>query len=262
MDPEVRIDNEPSIKLNLKVGEEHSWVRLSSVWGSFTHQTGLSVTGGTQGEFHCPHCREHLNVKHTCDRCSASLVELFLNIGGKVHVCSRKGCPKHSIEVENVKDFLRIADNRFALGATANEQPVADFKLKGTVTRRVHLDTYCPHCDHGLEQEGVMRLKVVNASGEEGSLDLSPYMNVYMHRSDVELFDGLEVQDLICPHCDHTLMNQDRCCTNCNAAAAVIHIKAMGKTVVYDICGRKGCTSHCLSDKDLQLILLEDSDEW
>jgi hypothetical protein len=36
MDSKVTLDNEPSIKVDIKVDGEKSWLRLSSVWGRYT----------------------------------------------------------------------------------------------------------------------------------------------------------------------------------------------------------------------------------
>ncbi|MFH1223729.1 MAG: hypothetical protein V1647_05245, partial [Pseudomonadota bacterium] len=115
MDNAVTIDNEPSIKMDIKLKGETSWVRLSAVWGSYNIQSERKLNSGDIAEFLCPHCHKLLNIQQKCESCGAPKVEMNLNSGGSITVCSKRGCKKHAIEIDNVKDFLRIAEEQYNL---------------------------------------------------------------------------------------------------------------------------------------------------
>jgi hypothetical protein len=263
MDSKVTLDNEPSIKVDIKVDGEKSWLRLSSVWGSYTIEAEKRIKKGDIAEFYCPHCSKSLNVTSKCETCGAPKIELNLNSGGKVSICSRRGCRRHAIEIDNVKDFLRIANDQYKFGGTYEEnEPVPSIKAKPEVTKKVFINSFCPHCKKSLIEDNVKVLKIVNESGEAGMLYLSPYLNIFTHRSDVELSEGLAVKDAMCPSCGKSLVDKNVKCKVCNAPVVRIDVKAMNKVFPFDLCSRKGCKWHGIKEEDLKLMFLEDSDEW
>jgi uncharacterized OB-fold protein len=70
------------------------------------------------------------------------------------------------------------------------------------------------------------------------------------------------VGDLVCPHCDHTLIVPDKNCEKCGSPVARISVSARVKLIDFYICTKKGCRWHGLSENDLYEIRLEDSNEW
>ena len=263
MDSTVLLDNEPSIKVEAKIRGEKSWVRLSSVWGSYTVESERKITAGDTVEFYCPHCSKSLNLQTKCESCGAPKVEINLNTGGKISFCSRRGCKKHAIEIDSVKDFLRIANEQFRFGGSqAENTPSPSIKVLPEISKKIFIDSYCPHCKASLVEDNVKILKIVNDNGESGMLYLSPYLNIFTHKSDLELSEGLAVKDALCPTCNKSLMDKNIKCDVCKAPVVRIDVKAMGKVFPFDICSRKGCKWHGIKEEDLKLMFLEDSDEW
>jgi len=263
MDPKITLDNEPSIKVDIKIRGEKSWLRLSSVWGSYTIQSERKINVGDVPEFYCPHCTKSLNLAIKCETCGSPKVELNLNTGGKIMICSKRGCKKHVIEIDNVKDFLRVANDEYRFdGHHESNVPTPSIKAMPEISKKVYVNSFCPHCKKSLIEDHVKVLKIINDNGENGMLYLSPYLNIFIHRSDVELSEGLAVQDAMCPSCGKSLMNDKIKCEICSAPVVRLDVKAMNKTFSFDICSRKGCKWHGLKEDDLKLMFLEDSDEW
>lgn len=264
MDETVTLDNEPSIKVDGTIQGKKFWLRLASVWGSYAIQSEREIMKGDIVQVSCPHCSKSLSITSRCDLCGADKIEFFLKSGGAVHICSRRGCHKHSIEVENVKDFLRIANETYALQGNPFENEVFPGTVikKDTAAKTVLLDTYCPHCNSALVKGNVETLQIINENDEEGLLCLSPYLNVFIHRTDVELAEGITAKNILCPECHQSLKSKDQTCETCGAPAVVFTVKAMQKKIPFSICSRKGCKWHGISSEDLKMVLLEDSDEW
>jgi len=263
MDTDVTLDNESSIKVDIKIQGEKSWLRLSSVWGSYNLESEKRLKSGDVVEFYCPHCSKSLALKDKCETCGSPKVELNLNTGGKVTICSKRGCTKHAIEIDNVKDFLRIASDHYSMeGYYSGQEATPSVKSVPQISKKVFINSFCPHCKASLVEDGVKILKVINDNGEAGMLYLSPYLNVFIHKSDVELSEGLAVKDAMCPSCNKSLMNKKLKCNVCSAPVVRIEVKAMNKIFPFDICSRKGCKWHGINEEDLKLMFLEDSDEW
>lgn len=107
MDANTPLCGKPSILLNLTVGGRSGYVHLCSLYGSYDHHSNLEVNNGEVAEFSCPHCNAVLNIRETCDRCAAPLVMFFVDVGGRVNICSRKGCPEHHVEFEDIGETMR-----------------------------------------------------------------------------------------------------------------------------------------------------------
>ena len=75
MDEEIKIDDHPSVKVNIQWRGERGRLRLSSLYGSYTIECQLST----------------------------------------VEICSRRGCKKHLIEFENLESELRAFYNKYSL---------------------------------------------------------------------------------------------------------------------------------------------------
>ena len=263
MDSTITLDNEPSIKLDIKIRGEKSWIRLSSVWGSYTIESERKLKKGDVAEFYCPHCSKSLEIQSKCEACGAPKVEMNLNTGGKVNICSKRGCKKHGIEIDNVRDFLRVANDQYRFGGDHDENgPAPSIKTMPEITKKVYIDSYCPHCKASLVEDNVKVFKIINDNGEAGMLYLSPYLNIFTHRSDLELSEGLAVKDAMCPFCNKSLIDKNIKCDVCASPVVRIEVKAMNKVFPFDICSRKGCKWHGIKEDDLKLMFLEDSDEW
>jgi len=107
MDQDTLLDHKPSIKLNCNTPSARGTLRLSSVYGSYVHRIDFAVDDGEEVTFYCPHCNQLLTTPSTCEKCHSHMVSFMIDIGGKVNICSRKGCENHFIAFENVDDALR-----------------------------------------------------------------------------------------------------------------------------------------------------------
>ena len=107
MDNEHPLHGVPSIKLNIQLGKERGTIRLCSIYDCYDHVSDMDISGVDVAEFSCPHCNQVLNSVEKCDTCNAPMVPFNLDMGGKVVICSRKGCTKHYVAFENLHDAVR-----------------------------------------------------------------------------------------------------------------------------------------------------------
>jgi methionyl-tRNA synthetase len=269
MDKSHKIDGYPVVGLDMEVKGKKGWLRLSPVYGSYKVESEFPIAKDAVVKISCPHCQKLLISPNKCDICGAPMVPLMLEEGGKVFICSRRGCKKHFLEFEDVNKALAAFYENFSLGGTEASSRTAVKKAvieepdeKEIISTGSFLQAYCPHCKHTLIGNASLIFKVVNKKGKEGTLLLSPYLNVFTNRSTIEIQHGEQIKDLQCPHCDHSLIETDKKCEECGSRTAKVTLGAMHKLISFYICLRKGCTWHGLSNEDTKLIMLEDSREW
>ncbi len=75
---------------------------MSSVYGSYNVNSEIDLISDEIGVFSCPHCRAEITSENLCKTCQAPMAEMLLDMGGKIHFCTRKGCLKHSVEFEDL----------------------------------------------------------------------------------------------------------------------------------------------------------------
>lgn len=102
MDDSKRIDNHPSVKVFIQNSNKRGMLYLSSIYGSYNIVSEINVPLDELVLFFCPHCHSSLLTKNLCDKCSAPMTSFELFQGGKVQICSRRGCKKHLIEFSNL----------------------------------------------------------------------------------------------------------------------------------------------------------------
>jgi hypothetical protein len=115
MDAEHPIDDHPSVCVDIDVGGEKQWLRMSSLYGSYSIEMQGEVPEGKVCGFNCPHCGADLTVTRTCEDCHAPMVGMNFIQGGVVEVCSRRGCKKHLIEFEDIEIGLRAFYDAYPL---------------------------------------------------------------------------------------------------------------------------------------------------
>ena len=272
MDSENLVDNAPSIKLNIKVADEKGVIRMSSIYGSYNYVCDIEVKTNSLAEFFCPTCVGKLNSKIECDVCKAEMVPFYLDIGGKVAVCSRAGCKNHLVEFDDLSNALRRLYQDYGVQTKQQIEPEIVEKPepvrteadedKETLESGAFLQTYCPNCKRSLNVADMLKLKIVNDKGEEGEIMLSPYLNVFSSRSTIFLQEDKVINDIKCWHCDHSLILEDVKCEHCASPTAKISIGARTRLIDFYICSKKGCRWHGLSEDDINEIKLEDSLEW
>ncbi len=264
LDGKHLLDNEPSVKVAIRFGRRRGWLRLSSVYGSYAIESEHKIPENAAVQFFCPFCKLRLHSAFTCDLCQAPMVPLMLEEGGRVYICSRKGCKKHFIEFEDVEMGLSKFYEAYSMNIVSplELKAITYEPEKQVMETGTYLYAYCPHCQLTLIEQNTLDFIVLDRKKREGRLSLSPFLNVFTHRSTIEIPEGDEAKDILCSHCRHSLIERTRRCGRCNSRTARITVSAMSRLIAFYICMRKGCTWHGLSEEDTKLIALADSTEW
>ena len=269
MDKQKLVDNEPSIKLNIEIGGKKGTINLSSIYGSYNYVTPIDLPDGEVATFSCPHCSALLKDEITCLSCDAPMTSFYLDMGGKVSICSRSGCKNHKVEFEDLSVALNKLYQDYGLAGNHREKFKKDKSLeeskpvdpnKETIESGSFLQAYCPHCNKTLIEDEQLKLKIKN--DKTGFIMLSPYLNVFTSKSTIHLPEDKIVDDLLCFHCDKSLIKDEKKCEKCGSATAKIAVSARTKLLDFYICTKKGCKWHGLSEDDYYDIRLEDSLEW
>jgi NADH-quinone oxidoreductase subunit E len=99
MDPTHLVDGYPSIRVTRSYENQHGWLRLSCLYGSYTVEYQFSVPRDAVVDFFCPHCHAHLVGASSCPECGAPMVPMIVRGGGIVQICSRRGCKGHLLDL-------------------------------------------------------------------------------------------------------------------------------------------------------------------
>ena len=270
MDHEQKVDNEPSIKLNIKTPEKTGIIRLSSIYGSYNYTCNISIGADVIAVFYCPHCNSEITSETLCNACNGPMSTVILDIGGKINFCSRKGCKNHNIGFEDLSEALTKLyeefgyrgnqsqfNGQYSKGKRGNKEENKEILETGT-----YIQGYCPHCKKSLIEHDMFKLKVERKDGESGLVMLSPYLNIFSTKSNIFLPEDQTASDIKCFHCDKSLIVEGGKCEKCGTQIAKILVPARTKMSNFYICSKKGCTWHGLSKEDIDDIRLEDSMEW
>jgi NADH:ubiquinone oxidoreductase subunit E len=92
MDDRFLIQERPSVKVDISFDSHLSSIRISSFYGRYEAFSESEIPVDTIVKFFCPHCRAELVCSWNCSRCDAPMAEMAVRGGGKVRVCSRRGC--------------------------------------------------------------------------------------------------------------------------------------------------------------------------
>lgn len=271
MDTNQLIDNESSIKLDIEVAGNKGVINLSSIYGSYNYKSDIEMIANEIATFSCPHCSTQIISESQCLTCKAPMVPFYLDMGGTVRICSRTGCKDHKVEFDDLSVALNKLYQEYGYGKKkpdfeselrAHKMPsdnITDEK-KEILETGTFLQAYCPICKKTLIDDGMLKVKIQN--GEEGFLILSPYLNVFSSKSTVFLPEDKTVKNVSCTHCNDSLISKTKECEKCGSPVAKISVSAQTKLFDFYLCTKKGCKWHGLSEKDLNDIRLEDSDEW
>lgn len=272
MDKDHLVDNESSIKLNVESKGKKGSIYLSSIYGSYNYTSEVEIPAGEIAVFSCTHCNEVLNSKAECLTCGAPMIPFYLDMGGKVSICSRSGCKNHHVEFEDLSQALRKLYQEYGFRGRKYPQDERTQEQKEKIVEKKKderaeiiesgsfLQSYCPHCRKSLIENDLLKLKIIN--GEEGYLLLSPYLNSFTSKSTIYLPEDKPVTDIKCFHCNTSLVEKEKGCGKCGSRTAKINVSASSKLIDFYICTKKGCRWHGLSEEDLYSIKLEESDEW
>ncbi len=101
-----KIDGKPSALLNISYGGRSGRLYLSAVYGSYQILCDINVPSGKVARFFCPNCRSLLRSSRKCEQCKAPMAAFKLRDGGKIQICSRRGCKKHLLEFQDPESEL------------------------------------------------------------------------------------------------------------------------------------------------------------
>jgi NADH-quinone oxidoreductase subunit E len=99
MDPNRLIDGYPSIRVTVSFKNNHGWLALSSLYGSYNVESEYEIPLDTVIHFFCPYCHTELIGASDCVECGARMVPMIVRGGGIVQVCSRRGCKYHLLDL-------------------------------------------------------------------------------------------------------------------------------------------------------------------
>lgn len=270
MNKEVIVDHKPSIHLLVRMDDVEGSVYLSSIYGSYNFSCDITLIPGHISEFYCPHCKNEISSKSECLNCSAPMIPFYLEMGGKVSICSRIGCKNHFVEFEDLTQAMQKLHEDYGYEETILPGPVkptvskqltvSDEKVE-TIESGTFLRSYCPHCRKSLLENDLLNLRVKRA-GVSGVLQLSPFLNVFTTKSSIYLPEDEVFEDLQCDRCGKSLIEAEKSCQQCGSPVAKIEVSARTRLIDFFICTKKGCRWHGLSDEDMLDIKLEDSLDW
>ncbi len=99
MDETHVVDGRASVRVTISVGQQHGWLCLSSLYGSYNTASEFPIPEDAVVHFFCPHCHGELLGTSACAECGAPMVRMMVRGGGVVQVCSRRGCKGHVLDV-------------------------------------------------------------------------------------------------------------------------------------------------------------------
>ncbi len=101
MDSDLPIDGFPSVKLTISFENKHGWIRLSSLYGSYSYESEFPIPEDEIVNFFCPHCHTEIIGAMNCPECSAPMVPMSVGGGGIVQICSRVSCQGHILDLSS-----------------------------------------------------------------------------------------------------------------------------------------------------------------
>lgn len=113
MDKEVLLNDRESVKIGISYKGNKGNLWLCSYYGCDKKQMDIEIPDSEIAEITCPHCNADLNTNVLCEVCDAPMVTFGITTGGRVSVCSRKGCAQHYVSFQNLDDAIRRFHEEF-----------------------------------------------------------------------------------------------------------------------------------------------------
>jgi DNA-directed RNA polymerase subunit RPC12/RpoP len=108
-----QVNGQPGIKVDVKTIRDTGTLWLCPIYGCFSHESSIEIKDKETVEAFCPHCSHALNRESICEVCNAHMIGFNIDAGGKVNICSRKGCHNHYLVFEDVNVVLRLFQEKF-----------------------------------------------------------------------------------------------------------------------------------------------------
>lgn len=99
MDSDVDIDGRASIGLIAAANSSRGLVNLSSIYGSYNLVLENEIPVDAIASLFCPHCEEELIGSWECPICAAQMCGMAVRGGGTLHICTRRGCKHHLLDI-------------------------------------------------------------------------------------------------------------------------------------------------------------------
>ncbi len=159
MNREILVDKKASIHLKIRMGEVEGSIYLSSLYGSYNYQCDLSLANNQIAHFYCNHCKHEITSKSECQQCGAPMVPLYLDMGGKVSICSRSGCKNHFVEFEDLNLAMQKLYEDYGFDdPSVHTASRASVTAKQPPAPKPVEDCLCPHCQKSLVTDGNVHL--------------------------------------------------------------------------------------------------------
>jgi methionyl-tRNA synthetase len=122
MDEEKIIDGLPSIKVFIQFNDKKGLLYLSAIYGSYTINSETHIPMDEIVLFFCPHCHSSLLTKNLCEKCNVPMAAFELKQGGKVQICSKRGCKKHMIEFSNLSQEISTFYDEYSVPSSSDRK--------------------------------------------------------------------------------------------------------------------------------------------
>jgi len=99
LDHNFLIDNYPSIRITASFQQKHGWLRLSSLYGSYSIESEYELPMDIVLNLFCPNCHTELMGVTDCPECGTPMVPLIVEGGGTIQICPRRGCRGHLLDI-------------------------------------------------------------------------------------------------------------------------------------------------------------------
>ncbi|MDD3877196.1 MAG: hypothetical protein PHT69_11280 [Bacteroidales bacterium] len=113
MDEEHLLNEAKSIKVNIETSAGKGQLWLCSIYGCYDHEANISIKENEIVNMSCPHCQTSLLRDIKCKKCDAPMTGMNIIAGGKVNICSRKGCDNHYVLFEDINDVMTLFEDKF-----------------------------------------------------------------------------------------------------------------------------------------------------
>lgn len=114
IDPSVKINGFPAIKVKVKAKDQEGVLYLDPVYGSYNNiEKGITIPKGTVVEMFCPECGESLSDdSEVCQICSSPMFVFHLPKESIIEGCLKKGCMFHKLKiVDGEHQMERLFEN-------------------------------------------------------------------------------------------------------------------------------------------------------
>jgi len=113
MDENNQVNGEPGIKAFIETPTERGTIWLCAKYGCYKHKSTVVLVEDEIVKLSCPHCNQSLVRDTLCKECGAPMIGFYINVGGKVSICSRVGCKNHYIVFDNTEELLHLFYEKF-----------------------------------------------------------------------------------------------------------------------------------------------------